>query len=190
MSQNMSEAEVTALKELLQRCRAAGCLNRVFGELGEDVGELFEEQFDEVQGHVIVQMSDASKRRLSPETFSRSCRATNQMPVMPAAKAQAQASSRVEEFSLDPANIPFPDDVVDMKDWGTTIMQTGKFAGSKMTYLELYDSKDPEVKKYLIWLMKAVRPNYAPQFQDLVNYLQKMEYGLTKTAFTRVRKTD
>ena len=129
MSQNMSEADVTALKELLQRCRAAGCLNRVFGELGEDVGELFEEQFDEVQGHVIVQMSDASKRRLSPETFSRSCRATNQMPVMPAAKAQAQASSRVEEFSLDPANIPFPDDVVDMKDWGTTIMQTGKFAG-------------------------------------------------------------
>ena len=96
----MSDSEVLMLKQLLCRVKASGELHKIFGEMGDDVGELF--LHGELEDdHVIVGMTDASKRRRSPETSARSDAASSQLPVMPMPKVKPAASG-VPEMPLDP----------------------------------------------------------------------------------------
>ena len=90
-----------------------------------------------------------------------------------------------------PNVIPFPADITDMQDWGSTVLQVGKFGKRGSSYADLAGSADPEIQKYLTWLLKAIRENFDPQYHDLVAYLKKAEFGVKKgNSFTRVRKND
>ena len=77
-----------------------------------------------------------------------------------------------------------------MKDWGSTVLQVGKYGKTGQTYAELLKTDDAEVKKYLTWLMKAIRENFDPQYHDLVAFLKKSEFGVkSANSFVRTRKS-
>eukprot|EP00435_Cladocopium_sp_Y103_P048209 s2045_g14.t1 len=168
-------------------------MGQIFGDLGNDVGELLSihsesEDFEHIPEDAHA-MTDASKRRLSPEPVRRNVSAAgSQLRLAPTAKALACPADK-PVIHLDPADIPFPADVENMSDWGTTVLRVGKFEKAGLSYAELRGSEDVETKKYLTWLMKSIRPSFAPQYHDLVAYLKKAEYGTNHgNTFVRVRK--
>lgn len=194
MSHNFSAEERAALKNLLRRARESGALENLLApseppseddfELPEEVTEL--EEFN---------MTDASKRRLvgqseNPSGYGQ----TRQLPLgpkaKPAAKPKAKAASSRSVLPTG-SNVPLPDDVKDIHDWGSTIMETGKLAIHKMTYEQLATSTDVEIQKYLRYISKSITDRHQPQYHDLMAYLNAVDYGCVgPSGFNRRRQAD
>lgn len=126
----------------------------------------------------VVAMNDASKRRLiapgaQEETYGASSQ--RQMPVL----TTAMPSEAITQAPVTSVTTPgegeanqLPQGVVDLADWGSTLMEKGKFGHAGLSYEDLRSSADSAIQQYVRWLIGAVNPKMHPQFHDLVAYVK------------------
>lgn len=126
----------------------------------------------------VIAMNDASKRRLvapdaQEDTYGASSQ--RQLPVVSTAMTSAApviATTPSVTVPTVTGTVQLPPNVVDLADWGTTIMEKGKYGESGFSYEEMRTSADPAIQQYLRWLIGAVNPKMNPQFHDLVAYVK------------------
>ena len=184
----LNSEETKLLKSLLSRVRASGTSSQFADVLSST--ELIEDsdgEFEHLTGGPVM-MSEATKRRMVADSATevdagygqtRSCAANFEVPSVRSDGAAAAL----------PADAP--SDVVDLIDWGSTVLEIGKLASAGMSYAELVKSQDQAVQRYLKWLMSALTDKFQPQYHDLVAYLRVMDYGKTpagSAGFVRNRK--
>ena len=126
----------------------------------------------------VVSMNDASKRRLiaadvQEESYGASSQ--RQLPVVTTTlpievPASVPATQTVSQENT--GHVQLPPDVSDLVDWGTTIMEKGKFGQSGLSYEELRTSADTAIQQYIRWLTGALNPKMHPQFHDLIAYVK------------------
>ena len=188
LSKNLSQEEVQSLRGLLRRAQETGMLSEFINPMEPEFSDW--EEFDHVEEP--ASMNDASKRRCTgPEDVDYNHGKTRQEPIAPRAlpPVQKQETTGRSQSEKQPGS-KLPEDVTDIADWGSTIFKEGKLAGEKLTNAELAKSSDPEVTKYLQWLMKSVNERNRPQYRDRVEYLKATSYGATgSSGFVRERKS-
>ena len=114
-----------------------------------------------------LSMTDACKRRLTADVGDAGYGAmAKQMPRPP-----CQAALEIREAQIA-ASERLASDVVDIQDWGTTIMLVGKYGDLGKSYFELASDRSSDVVKYCKWLEGALSEKMKPQFHDFVKYLQ------------------
>ena len=181
MSSSLSVDEKKHLLSLLRRVDDPQALHHLLGDVGTQAAlqfqmaaeeltmsmvseeEAFEMGFEHIQA---MSMTDASKRRLVSESENSGYGTqAKQMPRPPCRVAMEAHAAAAERLSVPP-------DVLDIHDWGSTIMEVGKFASLRKSYLQLMTDPDREVTKYCQWLEKALNEKMKPQFHDFVKYMQ------------------
>lgn len=204
MSNSLTADEKRHLLALLRRVDDPEALHHLLGDVGTQAALQFQMAAEGLESEFsgseealamgfepVQAMNDASKRRLvaENENFGYGA-AAKQMPRPPSLAASATQSPVPETSSV-------PGDVVDLDDWGTTIMLEGKFGNLQKSYYELASDRSPEVVRYCIWLEKALTDKMKPQFHDLVAYLKTARAlrpeifdpaGSSGVGFVRVRK--
>ena len=68
---------------------------------------------------------------------------------------------------------PFPPGIQSLGQWGTTLIDFGKFKNQNMSYLAVAESMDDDVKTYRQWVVTR-RASTSGQCKDLGNYLAMM----------------
>jgi len=195
----LTPEEAQLLRSLLARVQASGTSSQ-FADvmLTPEFVEDSDGEFEHL-GEELSVMSEATKRRLVADSAvetddgygrTRSC-AAGAASVTPKAKV-APAIPKAKAAPMNPSGSgPVPDDVINLVDWGTTTMEIGKMAPAGMSYAELAQSPDPEVQRYLKWLMSALTDRFKPQYHDFVAYLNAIDYGKMPSGsagFVRNRK--
>lgn len=181
MSNRLTLSEHQQLQALLSK---GGYVARNAREEETTVVQSFQQEFsagilssDDSEFEMIA-MNDASKRRLvapgvEEETYGAS--AQRQLPVVtttlptetviPTAVVPAASTAA-------PASGALPQGVINLTDWGSTIMEKGKYGQAGLSYEEMRCSTDPAVKQYIRWLIGALNKKMDPQFHDLVTYVK------------------
>ena len=160
MSNSLSADEKKNLLSLLRRVDDPQALHHLLGDVGTQAAlhfqmaaeeltismigeeEALEMGFEHIQA---MSMTDASKRRLVSEAEDSGYGArAKQMPRPPCQVAVEAHAAAADRLSV-------PTDVLDIHDWGSTIMEVGKFASHRKSYLQLMTDPDREVVKYCQW---------------------------------------
>ena len=177
MSSSLSADEKKNLLSLLRRVDDHQALHHLLGDVGTQAALHFQMAAEELTISMIgeeealdmcstMSMTDASKRRLVSEAEDSGYGArAKQMPRPPCQVAVEAHAAAADRLSV-------PTDVLDIHDWGSTIMEVGKFASHRKSYLQLMTDPDREVVKYCQWLEKALSEKMKPQFHDFVKYMQ------------------
>lgn len=179
---SLSDVERATLKDLLSRGLQGGELQAILAEVsppspGTPLSSVDDDGFEVLSG-----MTDASKRRMvSPEESGFG-------DVKVVARASSSPSVAMPGAAPAGALVPLPDEILlpsnvsSVTDWGTTIMEIGKYKGQELSYEELRGHSDPEVQRYVGWLCKAVSEKFKPQYRDFVAYVK-----IANTAFVSNR---
>ena len=140
-----------AVQDLLRRVREEGSITALMAELSGDFQEV--ELVPSSQDH--GSMTDASKRRMTE---------AEQEPIR-------RRSSPVQNSSGHGYEL-LPSGVKSFEQWGTTIIEAGKFGKQEMTYNELASSSETSHVKYVSWMLnQSGREDLSPVIRDLANYL-------------------
>lgn len=196
MSHRLTAEEQAVLRELLRKARESGSLEELLApsEPSSDVDDEFELP-EEVEELLEPPMTDASKRRLTgPSENPPGYGKTRQLPLAPknkpATKAKSKATSSRADARLSNV-VQLPEDVKDIADWGSTIMETGKLAPMGLSYAQLAESTDSEIQKYLRYIAKSITDRHNPQYHDLLAYLNTIGFGVVgPSGFNRRRQAD
>ena len=147
------------LRDLLRRAKAEGSLEALVSELLSDQGDEFE-LIPGDDGHSQA-MTDASKRRM----------------VDPPVKMEKEAAMSGETKSVAgdfPASYgtKLPQGIRDMEHWGKTVLASGKYEKSKLTYAEISGSQRQEHTSYCSWMLsQKCRVDLTPPIKDFIRFL-------------------
>ena len=130
-------------------------------------------------------MTDASKRR--EELSAASPQPKKERGYGPSAHPKFKASGSMEGSYAATEGIPppmpgsdlsssmlptLPPDVMDMHQWGRTVIQFGQYKGLNMTYHDLACSPENRAKSYVKWVTARQR-SASGLLLDLSNYLSR-----------------
>lgn len=181
MANNLTISEHQQLQALLMK---GGYVARNASEEETAVLQCFQQEFhpglatSDDSEFEVVSMNDASKRRLiAPDVQEESYGASSQrqLPVVVTtlpieAPLPVPVTHNVSQENA--GHMQLPPDVSNLADWGTTIMEKGKFGQSGMSYEDLRISADTAVQQYIRWLTGALNPKMHAQFHDLIAYVK------------------
>lgn len=155
MSWTTEDAE--NLRLLLSKAQRSGVLEQyAMGDSG----------FELVDPPVPGAMTDASKRR---STEDGAASFDGQLPV-PVAKAKAEPK-KLSPGSGDPFRGTLPPGVASLENWGTTLLEFGKYADKQWSYFELASNPEPRVASYCQWVIDHKSEKSGALFIDLADYL-------------------
>ena len=181
MSNSLTVDETKHLVALLRRVDDPHSLHHLLGDVGTQAALQFQFAADELafsmegegegaefgfEAIPSLAMNDASKRRLVAESEDMGYGAAAKQMPRPPCRVMADAHAAAAE------HLSLPVDVMDIHDWGSTIMLVGKFGTLQKSYLQLLTDPNHEVRKYCQWLEKALNEKMKPQFHDFVKYMQ------------------
>lgn len=150
-----------AVQDLLRRVREEGSITALMAELSGDFQEF--ELVPSSQDH--GSMTDASKRRMTE---------AEQEPIR-------RRSSPIQNSSGHGSEL-LPSGVKSFEQWGTTIIEAGKFGKQEMTYNELASSSETSHVKYVSWMLnQSGREDLSPVIRDLANYLVMFNRRVTSS---------
>lgn len=185
----LNPEEAKLLRSLLARVRATGTDSDFADALQpSEFEEDSDGEFEHLTGGPV--MSEATKRRMvadSAAEIDAGYGRTRACAAAPPFEVPTMRASGVPPTST----ATMPADVATLEDWGSTVMEEGKFASAKMSYAEMVNSSDKAVGRYLKWLMSALTDKFKPQYHDLVAYLNAIDFGKTPAGtagFVRNRK--
>eukprot|EP00435_Cladocopium_sp_Y103_P008674 s3466_g2.t1 len=140
--------------DLLRKARAEGSLDMVVAEVLAEHGD----EFELIPGG--ESMTDASKRRmLSP-------------PESEAVVSGPDLSKGITGDSPVSFGTKMPAGIQDLDHWGKTLLLTGKYERSKMSYAEIVASERKEHVSYCAWMLaQRNRVDLTVQVKDFIRYL-------------------
>ena len=145
------------LKDLLRRAKEAGSL--------ETVTSLILSDSDDSEFVYIPPgeaMTDASKRRMT----SPPAREEREL-AMSGPEAEKKVGTSPASYGLK-----LPKGILNVDQWGTTVLTVGKYQKAGFSYQELYSSSRQEHQSYCNWLMSQKhRVDLTAPFKDFVRYL-------------------
>ena len=127
---------------------------------------LGDSEFELVDPPVTGAMTDASKRRTADPGRS----SEQSLAAVPVAKAKAEPRPPTP-VPEDRFRGTLPPGVPSLSDWGTTLLEFGKYADMNWSYLELVTNEEPRVKQYCQWVVSHKNAKSSPLFIDLADYL-------------------
>lgn len=157
-----------ALREVLLSARRDGSLQNLMSELLSADASDCSSEFEVVTPGA---MTDGSKRRKeSPPPFQEDASfEMEQLPVPP------KVIKSAEDFGS-----ALPEGVPDVRTWGTTLLQVGKFAHQNLSYEEFRVSKNAEHQRYVSWLKsQKSRTDLTSPMVDLIRYVLVRSQGPT-----------
>ena len=87
--------------------------------------------------------------------------------------AKTMPTTRPQTMMASTTATPFPPGIQSLSQWGTTLIEFGKFKNQNMSYLAVAESMDDDVKTYRQWVVTR-RTSTSGQCKDLGNYLAMM----------------
>ena len=154
MSWTTEDAE--NLRLLLSKAQRSGVLEQyAMGDSG----------FELVDPPMLGAMTDASKRRPESGAYG----SDGQLP-LPVAKVKAEPK-KPSHGDEDRFRGTLPPGMSSLEDWGTTLLEFGKYADRQWSYFELVTNTEPRVVQYCQWVVDHKSAKSGPLFIDLADYI-------------------
>lgn len=155
------------LREFLHTAQRDGSLPHLMSELLNANASEPVSEFEVVGSHGA--MTDGSKRRKeSPPPFSEDESFTSEL--VPGSEQMPVRPNRIkaaEDYGSD-----LPEGISDVKMWGKTLLQVGKWASANLSYEEFYVSQDKEHQRYVSWLKNQKnRTDLGSPMIDLIRFV-------------------
>ena len=145
-----------ALRELIREAHSQGNLDEM---ICQAIRGPEDSDFELIPGG----MTDASKRRMTSP---------------PVADAELTGTDDVKTVTAHPASfgLKIPVGVKDLDEWGQTVLSTGKYSKSGLSYKELFVSKEKDHASYVTWMLnQRYRMDLTAPVKDFVRYLTVMK---------------
>ena len=129
-------------------------------------------------------LTDASKRaKPDSDEVPPSSRPSSSTPTLTLTSGAYSTVASPVPWATSPAEVPLPEGVSSLAEWGRTVCELPKYRAMNWTYSEMCKSSDPEVRDYLGWI--SDHAHKAGRVKDLSLYLKATNWNPSRRGTTK-----